>query len=112
MLKMFGLSLALAFFAESFVEYLLGTPIDKLADTWPQLKWVLILKKMRWALMYVAAGAGLYFAHYFKIDLFFELTNGVTGLGIVLTGLGIGRGADWLHSFYSQFLRKKPDIPG
>lgn len=107
-----AVAFALAFLCESLVEYLLGTPMSKFEA----------LKPWTWLLMYVAAGVGVFFALYWKIDLIAVIANGigqtsgdfsawpVSPVGQVLSGLVIGRGSNFLHDFLSKTLRK-PELP-
>lgn len=95
--QIIGVSLALAFLAESMTEYLFGT----LADHLPALA------PLRWALQYIAALAGVGLAFFYRLDLI-----GVIGgldaswVGFILSGLVIGRGANFLHQFVSQYFPK------
>lgn len=86
---------ALTFLVESFVEYVFGTLFDKIPKFAPY----------KWALMYLAMGAGIGLAFYYTIDLISMLPPGtpVTTVGIILSGLAIGRGSNFLHQFVSQF---------
>jgi hypothetical protein len=96
-----AISLTLAFLNESMVEYLFGTVFDKVPS----------LEPYRWLLMYVAAATGVGMAFYYQLDLISLIQQGVLGLelapvtpiGMVLTGLGIGRGANYLNDFVSRF---------
>jgi hypothetical protein len=108
-----GVSFALAFFIETMVEYVFGTPIDNI----PQLEKI---RPYKWALRYVAAAVGVYFSFYWKIDLVSIVANVIadiakvqidwaaTPVGIIVSGLTIGRGSNYLHEFLSKHL-KKPD---
>ena len=106
-----AVAFALAFLTESLVEYLFGTLFDKVAKLTP----------LKWALMYVAAGVGVALALYWQIDLIAVIANGVASMagveaswkvsvvGEILSGLAIGRGANFLHDFISKAL-VKPDV--
>lgn len=85
----------LAFLVESFTEYVFGTPMDKVPK----------LKPYKWALMYLALAAGIGLTFYYRLDLISMLPGEVpiTPVGILLTGLVIGRGAVFAHQFVSQF---------
>ncbi len=96
---------ALAFLAESMVEYTLGTLFEKVEP----------LRPFKWALMYVALFVGVGLALYYKLDLIALIPQILeseaqpgTVVGMVLTGLGIGRGAEYLHKFVSSYLVKSP----
>jgi hypothetical protein len=111
MLVLIGVSFALAFLTESLVEYLVGTPLAKIPK----------LAKFAWLLIYVSAIAGVGLALYWHIDLIAVIANwiakvadtetewNVTTVGQVLSGLAIGRGANYLHDFLTRYL-KKPDV--
>jgi len=91
---------ALAFLAESFVEYLLDVPLFFAKQKWP---WLEHLKLMR----YAALAVGVVMAFQYEIDLLYEAFGYVgqwPGFGVLLTGLGIGRGSNWLHDFWSTYL--------
>lgn len=97
-LQIFGVSLALAFLAESMVEYLFGTLIDHIPA----------LGSYRWTLQYIAAIAGVGLAIYYGLDLIAVIgeQQSVTLVGQVLSGLIIGRGANFLHQFVSAYFPK------
>ncbi len=99
---------ALAYLAESFTEYLFGIPFDKIPKLTPY----------KWLLMYLSAGVGVSLAIFYQLDLIYLLAEviseavgapspiQVSVVGYILTGLGIGRGASWLHDFVSQYFKK------
>lgn len=106
MLQSLAVSFALAFLTESLVEYLFGTPMDKLPKLCPY----------RWLLMYISVGVGVGLALFYQLDLIAIIAqaSGValdltasTPVGMVLTGLGIGRGANYLSQFVSTYLKPK-----
>ncbi len=102
---------ALAYLAESLTEYLFGIPFDKIPKLTPY----------KWVIMYLSAGVGVSLAIFYKLDMIYLLSNviseavgapspiQVSVVGFILTGLGIGRGANWLHDFVSNYF-KKPAI--
>ncbi|MEE9198212.1 MAG: hypothetical protein V3U26_00280 [Dehalococcoidia bacterium] len=93
----FGGILVLAFLAESLTEYLFSRP---LAD----------LKINREYLRYVAAGVGVVLALVYKVDILAQfpgLGAEYPVVGRVLSGLVLGRGANFAHDFYSRFLNPK-----
>jgi hypothetical protein len=98
-----AVAFALAFLTESFVEYLFGQAFEKIPA----------ISAYKWLLMYVAAAVGVGLALYYEIDLIALIqqlsggSGGLTPVGMILSGLGIGRGASWLHDFVSQYLEKK-----
>ena len=99
------LSLILATLVEGGIEYIFGTVFDK----------VPVLKDYRWLLMYVGLLAGVALSFYYAIDLIALAANlagatqTTTPVGVVLTGLVIGRGANYLHDFVSRWLIKEND---
>ena len=107
---LFTLSFLLAFLIESGVEYILGTPMDKIK----------VLAPFKWLLMYVAMAAGTGLCFYYKVDLvallptwLAELTKNnadylPTPVGMILSGLAIGRGSNYLHQLMSKFFPVKP----
>lgn len=102
-LQIMLLALALAFLTESMVEYLFGQAVDHLA-----------LEKWRWALMYVSALVGVGLAFYYHLDLLALIGQlEASPVGYLLSGLIIGRGANYLHDFVSRYILQQqfPD-PG
>jgi len=102
-----AITFALAFLAESLVEYIFGTLFDKLPALAPY----------KWTLMYVALVVGVGMAFFYGLDLIALISQeaggqvGASWLGILLTGLVVGRGSNFLHEFVSKYL-KKPDAAG
>lgn len=98
-----GIIFAVTFLVEALVEYVLGTPFDKLP----------MLTPYKWLLMYVSLGVGVGVSFYYGFDLIYLLakTLGVefttTWLGILFSGLVIGRGSNFLHQFVSKFFPQK-----
>jgi hypothetical protein len=92
----------MAFLVESMVEYLFGTPFDKIPA----------LQPYKWLLMYVAAIVGVAGAFIYRIDILYLLGGfvgaafDVTFFGMVMTGLSIGRGANYLHDIVDKFFVK------
>jgi hypothetical protein len=90
---------ALAFLIESLVEYLVGEPINHSPKLIP----------FKWLLMYVSACIGVGLSIFYKIDLIALIfQREATIVGIVITGLAIGRGSNYLHQFVSKFFPGKP----
>jgi len=79
---------ALAFFVESFVEYTCGGLWNLYKARQPEGERE-ALEQLA-PLKYVALAAGI------RAD--------GPATGIMLTGLGIGRGANWLHDFWKAYL--------
>lgn len=98
-----AIAFALSFFAEGGTEYIFGTPMAKIEK----------LSPYTWLLMYVGLLAGVGMAWYYQIDLIAQIqiaTQGagsITPLGVILTGIAVGRGANYLHQFVSQYLPVK-----
>lgn len=109
-----AIAFALAFMAESGTEYIFGTPMEKIEK----------LKPFKWLLMYVGLAAGVGMSWYYQIDVIaliqafaggggaapeppLQAVVEATPLGVVLTGLVVGRGANFLHQFVSQYLPVK-----
>ena len=98
-----GVVFLLAFLTESMTEYIFGVLFEKVQKLTPY----------RWALMYVSAALGVGLAFYYALDLV-SLLAGVLGesiapspLGFILTGLAIGRGANYLHQVVATYFPKK-----
>lgn len=99
-LQPYLVALALAFMAESMTEYVFASWIDLLAKKHPAIKEAQPLK-------YVALIVGLVFAFSYSLDLIAAMLGAVANppwVGIVLTGLAIGRGANYVHDFAKQYL--------
>ncbi len=96
----FLLALALAFMAESTTEYVFASWIDLLQAAHPDLAKVQPLK-------YIALAVGLALAFAYSLDLLREAFGVVASpawTGIMLTGLAVGRGANYLHDFAVKYL--------
>lgn len=93
--KSIALALALAFMAESGVEYILGTPFDKFPK----------LAAFKWALMYVALAVGIALAFSYRLDLISLILGQPPSVqGILLSGVAIGRGANFVHDFITRYI--------
>lgn len=93
----FGVVLALAFLCESLTEYFFS---DLMA---------LIGLDSR-HLRYVAALVGVGLALLYGLDAlrdFLGLSPRLPHLGEVLTGLILGRGANYVHDFYGNYVKSK-----
>ncbi len=91
-----GLVLALAFLSEGLTEYLFQGPFRA-------------LKLDGQALRYVAAAVGVALALAYGVDIIGDLFGarpGVAWVGQVLTGLMLGRGANFVHDFYGRWVRR------
>lgn len=96
------LALVLATLVEGFVEYVFGTLFDK----------VPALSAYKWTLMYVSLVVGVAVAFYYSIDLVALIANNAGGslavswVGILFSGLIIGRGANYINDFVSRWFSK------
>jgi len=97
---LFALTVFFGFMAtEGTVEYILGTPFDKIAALTP----------FKWLLMYVSLAAGLGLAFYYGLDIVSAVfgVGGVTPVGIGLTGIVMGRGASFVRDVWDKYLLNK-----
>ena len=96
-----GLFAVLMFFGfiatDGCVEYFLGKLFEKVKKLTP----------FSWVLMYVSLGVGLFLAYAFQIDgilLIFGITSPtMPWLGIALTGVVIGRGANFVADVWKKY---------
>lgn len=107
-----GIIFLLSFIVESFTEYFFGKLFEKIPR----------LQPYQWTLQYIAAVIGVAGAFIYKFDLLFLLATYLndilkttvefpsTWFGILLTGLAIGRGSNYIHQIISTWF-KKPDVP-
>ena len=97
-----GVILLLAFFVESLTEYLFGQLFEH----------VPALKPFSWALMYLAAAIGVAGAFFYRLDLmalisqYLDVPIEPGWFGITLTGLAIGRGANYISDLVARFFVK------
>ena len=90
-------SMLLAFMAEAGVEYIVGTPFDKVEK----------LKPFKWLLMYISLAAGIGMAVFYQLDLpalVLQLEPSIVGM--VLTGTAIGRGANFVNDLWQKYVAK------
>jgi len=84
-------ALVLAFIVEAVLEYVLG------------IWWKPLSEEVRpKVLMAVGLVLGIALSLAYKVDLLAELGLAPSILGRILTGALIGRGADYLHSFWKK----------
>ena len=91
----------LTFLIEAFTEYIFGTVFDKVPK----------LQPFKWLLMYLAMVFGILLCFFYKIDLISILAkalnvpdfSSITAVGMLLSGLSVGRGSNFLHQIVSQF---------
>jgi len=96
-------ALALAFIAESMTEYLFASWIDWLKEKHPEVEKAQPLK-------YIGAGVGLVLAFVYNLDLLRAMLGAIANppwVGVVITGLAIGRGANYVHNFAKEYLGLK-----
>src|SRR5512139_495809 len=105
-LSTFGIIFAITFLVEASVEYVFGTIFDKIPKLVPY----------KWVLMYVSLLVGIGVAFYYGFDLIALIAQSMdvkfdaTWVGMVFSGLVIGRGSNFLHQFVSKFFpAKKPE---
>lgn len=107
-LSTLGLVFLVSFMVEAGVEYVFGTPMDKVEK----------LKPYKWALMYIALGAGVAAAFLWQFDFVSLLSQAATPqpvdspipptvYGMVLTGLTIGRGSNAVHDLITSIFKVK-----
>ena len=95
-----AIAFALAFLCESMTEYIFGKPFDQIPDLHPY----------KWLLMYVSLIVGVLLAFFYQLDMIAaiaEIAGGpiqISWVGFTLTGLGIGRGASFLHDFVTAYV--------
>lgn len=100
-----GVILLVSFLVEALVEAVLGEPFNHYPALAP----------FKWLLKYAAFAAGVGGAFVYRFDfvalagLHLGALINVTPYGIVLTGLAIGRGAQFVHEIIGWF--KKPNMP-
>lgn len=101
-LAILGVTLLLAFLVESLVEYFFGAIAAHVA----------VIQPYSWLTMYIAAAVGVAGALIYKIDFmhllgqFLEVDIALTLFGMVITGLAIGRGANYIHDIVVKFFVK------
>lgn len=100
-----GVILLVSFLVEALTEAVLGEPFNHYPALQPH----------KWLLKYASFAAGIGGAFVYQFD-FVSLAGvylgqqiNLTPYGIVLTGLAIGRGAQFVHDVIVQF--KKPLVP-
>lgn len=92
----------LAFLVESLVEYLFGQLFARMPA----------ITQFSWTLMYIAAAVGVLSAFIYSFDLlsilgaYIGAPIPVTWLGMVMSGLAIGRGSNFLHDLVAKFFVK------
>ena len=109
-IALFGAAFALAVLLEGAVEYLIGTPMDQSEKA----------KKWKWLLIYPSMILGILICLYYGLDLIVlivyvlsklaggEVVWNVTWVGMILSGILIGRGSNYLHDFLVKVLVLPP----
>ena len=100
--------LALAFLVETLTEAIFGPLFDKIPALTPH----------KWALMYIALVIGVIGAFVYKFDLLSILSQFVEmkppfepgPFGMVITGLSIGKGSNYIHQIISKFFPAKAQV--
>ena len=98
----------LAFLVESLTEFVFGKPFDKVPALAPH----------KWLLMYIALLVGVGVCFFYRLDIVALLAQyagaptfaAVTWLGMLLTGMAVGRGSNYLHDLVMRFF-VKPTTP-
>ncbi len=94
----------MSFLVEALVEYVFGVPFDKFE----------VLKPYKWLLMYLGLAAGVLGAFIYQFDVIHLLSEWlkspieVHSFGMVLTGLMIGRGSNFVHDVIKKFFQNDP----
>lgn len=95
----------LAFVTESMTEYIFGQAANHIPK----------LEPLKWLLVYVPLVPGIGLAFFYKIDLVWLLAQALNDqlgislpiqlswVGMVITGLSIGRGSNYVHDLATRF---------
>ncbi len=92
----------IAFLVESITEYLFGVLFQRIP----------VLASYSWALIYVAAVIGIAGAFVYQFDLiatlgiYIGLLMAPNWFGMLLTGIVIGRGSNFVHDLAGRFFTK------
>ena len=85
---------------EGTIEYIFGTLFDKIAK----------LTSYKWALMYLSLALGVFLAFFYQLDMVYIVAqaSGATAVtaswvGLVATGVIIGRGANFVNDTWTKF---------
>jgi len=101
-----------------------GTVANLLESIWPKLEAVLERPKFRTGVIQLfAIGVGIAGALIYRFDVIFLLGQylqefagaplliPITGFGIVITGVAIGKGSNYIHDLWKRFLVKPSQSP-
>lgn len=97
----FLLWLSLAFICESMVEYIFA-PFAVMAPA--KWKWIDDYQPIK----YVSLLVGVALALAYRLDIISEVFGATAGwpvTGQIITGLTIGRGSNYVHDFWSRYLK-------
>jgi len=106
-LAILAVILLVAFLVESLTEYFFGALVAN----------VPALTKWKWCMMYVSALIGVMGAFVYRFDLVYLMGEFVGipvaehPMGIILTGLSIGRGANYIHDIWIRYFKKPEPAP-
>lgn len=95
--------LLLSFLVEALTEYIFGQIAEHVAAIEPY----------SWLIMYVALAVGVGLAYTYDFDLIYLLSNWLGAdiphhsFGVLLTGLSIGRGSNFVHDLWQRFFTKE-----
>lgn len=111
--------LFLAFLAETLTELIFGTFANLLESIWPKLEAILERPKFRTSVIQLfAIGVGISGAFIYRFDVIYLLGQylqefagaplliPITVFGIVITGVAIGKGSNYIHDLWKRFLVK------
>lgn len=97
----FGLFTVMMFFGfmctSGAVEYIFGTFFDKIVSLVP----------LKWTLMYMSLGLGIFLAFHYELDIPYLLLGlKASPVGVIATGIIMGRGANFINDVWDRFLPK------
>lgn len=106
-LVVLAIVLFIAFLIETLVEFVLGTLFEKVAALAP----------LKWLIMYVAIAVAVFAAFLYHLDLVFMLAQFLgtsdipqTTFGMIVTGVAIGKGSNYLHDLFKKFFVKSDSV--
>jgi hypothetical protein len=105
-LAILAIILVIAFIVESTVEFFFAPLFDNIPT----------LSRFKWIQMYIALGIGVLGSNIYQFDviylvgMYFKQPIPVTMFGVILTGLAIGKGSNYLHDLiFDRILKPKPE---
>lgn len=118
------LILALAFLTETLTEFAYGTVTNLIVGIFPKLAPLFERSKLRTSVIQLfAIGVGIAGALIYKFDMLHLLSQYLepyagaplnvptTDYGIIITGVAIGKGSNYIHDFLKRYF-VKPDPAG